>query len=163
MIEFIVGLIAVVALFAAMLQIASLTRAQTEATVDARREAAERAMNPLGAIGAPDYVIDILAGDDESPYSVDDERTVGDVSRFTAVTVQRSAPTADAWDLIDAVPDNQFSAMHSPGVPMLEFQMVRGAASRTVPVMGTVRHLIYDAETIEIDSEVWMPWLRGIY
>lgn len=163
MLEFIVGLVAVLALFAGLLQIASLTKAQTDTMVTARRNAAALAMMDPSLLTAPDYIETITVGDDGSSYSVDDEREIADPSAFTAVTVVPSAASAADWALIDAVPGNQFSALKSSAVPMVELQMVDGSDRRTIPVLPAVQHLLYDADTITVESRVWMPWLRGIY
>jgi hypothetical protein len=162
MVEFIVGIVVVLALFVGMIQLASLTRAQTDTMVNARRAAAEQAMMDPAMLSYPDYIEAISVGDDGSSYSADDEPAIGDPAAFTAVTVDRSADGPAAWALIDAVPDNQFSALKS-SASMVDLQLVSGSDSATVAVLPGVQHLLYDADTITVESRVWMPWLRGIY
>lgn len=162
MIEFIVGIVAVLALFAGMLQLASLTRAQTDTMVNARRAAAERAMSDPAMLSYPDYIDSISLGADGSSYSADDEPELGDPAAFTAVTVDPSAEGPAAWALVDAVPGNRFSALRSSG-SIHDLQLVSGSDRRTVAVLPGVQHLLYDDDAITVESRVWMPWLRGIY
>ena len=163
MTEFIVGFIAVIVLFVGLLQIASLARVETETMVNARRQAAEYALSDPASLSTPAFIKDVLIGDDGSSYSVDDTFTTTDPADFLAYIVEPSAPSATEWTIIDGVPSNQFTAIRSSSVPSYEFEMVRGMARDSVPLIPAVQKLIYAADSIEIKSEVWMPWLRDIY
>jgi hypothetical protein len=163
MIEFVVGLIAVLALFAGLLQIASLTRARTDTMVNARRNAAVRALMDPTLLSTPDYIEAIAVGPDGSSYSVDDTPAIGSPSVFVATTVDPSAADAAGWDLIGSAPGNAFTALRTSAAPMYDLQMVQGADRETVPVMPAVQHLMYDAASITVESQVWLPWIRGLY
>ncbi|MDP6525870.1 MAG: pilus assembly protein [Kiritimatiellia bacterium] len=163
MIEFVIGLVAVMVLLAGLLQIASLTKAETDTMIDARREAAEKAMSDPSLLGTADFVGDVLVGGDESKYSADDIHTTVSSDEFVAYIVEPSGSSAAEWAIIDSVPSNSFSAIRSSSVPTYELGMVKGDANDSVPLISAVQKLIYDDDSIEVESEVWMPWLRGIY
>lgn len=163
MAEFLVALVCIMALFVGLLQIASLTATQNRTLVEARREAAEQAMSDPAVLGTADYIEEVLVGDDGSAYSVDDEYTDGSESDFTMGLVDLAAADAASWNIIDGVPGNQVSAIHDTSVPTFEMQMVSGDDGDTVPLISAVQKLLYDAEEIDVESEVWMPWIRGIY
>lgn len=163
MIEFVVGLIAVMVLFAGLIQIASLTKVDTDVMVSARREAAERAMSDPTMLSTADFIDDVLEGDDDARYSADDDHTTTSPDDFLAYIVDPSASSEAEWDIIDDVPDNNFTLIRSSAAPAYELGMVHGDASDTVPLISAVQKLIYDDDAIDIESTVWMPWLRGIY
>lgn len=163
MVEFLVGLVAVLVLLAGLLQIASLTKAETDTMIDARREAAEKAMSDPALLATADFVGDVLVGADGSTYSADDEHTTETSDDFISYIVEPSAGSASEWAIIDAVPSNSFTTIRSSAVPSYELGMVQGDASDSIPLISAVQKLIYDDDSIEVESEVWMPWLRGIY
>ena len=163
LIEFMIGLIGILALFAGLLQIASLSRTHTESMVEARHEAAEDAMGDTAFFAFPDFIEAVVEGADGSRYSADDSFTDGSSSDFLDYLVEPSAPSATEWSIIDGATGNQLSMLRSGLSPAYEMQMVRGTDSRDVDVIPAVQHLIYDTETIEIQSTVWLPWLGGIY
>lgn len=163
MIEMIVGLIALVVLFAGLLQIASLALAQSRTLSHARRSAAIRAMSSPTLVATPDFISEIRPGADESMYSVDDERVATTPIPFRDTVVAPSAASSADWTIVDRARGNAVSAMHSAAIPTAEFGMVKGRASETVPVIDAIQHMVYDDTEIDIESEVWMPWLRGIY
>jgi hypothetical protein len=163
MVELLAGLVALVVLFAGLLQIVSLTRARTDALVAARSQAGQQAV--AGAVNpvTPDYIAYWQSGRDNSPYSADDTFTQANASEFRNVIIDKTVYDPGQWALIDAVPDNRFSDIRISGNPVAEIGLIRGSESRTVPLIPTIRSLVYDAQSITIECEVWLPWTRGIY
>ena len=91
MIEFIAGLVAVLVLFAGLLQVVSLTQARTEALVSARREAGARSMSASAARLSPDYIRHILEGPDAKRYSADDMKTPANPARLRSTIINRDS------------------------------------------------------------------------
>ena len=163
LIEFLIGIIGIIALFAGLLQIASLSRAHTESMIEARSEAAEDAIGDTAFLASPDYIEAVMEGADGTRYSADDSFTDGSSADFLDYIVEPSASSATEWAIIDGATGNQLSMLRSGLSPAYEMQMVRGTDSRDVDIIPAVQNLIYDAETIEVQSTVWLPWLGGIY
>jgi len=163
LVEFIVVLVAVLALTAGLLQVASLSRVQTETMVDARREAGELAMLDVETLAVPEYIRDWEEGPDGARHTADDRFTTGDPGAFTRMIVDRAVAENDDWEIIDSLPDSDFQDMAGSGWPSAEFGLVRGYDARTVPLLPAVQSLLYRAAGIHIESEVWMTRTTGMY
>jgi hypothetical protein len=163
LVEVVVGLIAIVALIAGLLQITSLSRAHSDTRTEARAAAAREAMDPATLIYAPVFVGDVQAGPDGARYSVDDRLAPGSTAPFLFDIVDRSAGDGEGWQHLDAVPGNPVSRMRASAVPTLEFGFVRAQARRTVPVLGAAQRLFFNRSEVEVETEVWMPWMTGLY
>lgn len=163
LIEVIVGLVVVLVLVAGLLQLASLTKTHTDVFVSAREEAGDAAMQEAPFSQFPSYIRDVTTGPDEKTYSSDDEFTIANSEIFNQSVVEMSASNSADWALLDSVSDNPVSGLHDTQFPQNEFGLLYGEASETVPLIPAVRHLIYGADEIEVKSEVWMTWTRGIY
>ena len=163
MVELVVGLVAVLVLFAGLLQIIGLTQTQTDVLVNARREAGQRAMAGTANRMAPDYIRFWEEGPDESRHSVDDRHTAADPGRFRTTVIEELASDPSDWLVVDAVPGNPFSDLHDNANPISDFGLLNGTDSDTVDLIPTLRNLVYDSDTITVESEVWMPWMRGMY
>jgi len=163
MIEFIVGLVAVLVIFAGLLQVVSLTQARTEALMSARREAGQRSMAGSGARLTPDYIRYVTEGPDRRRYSADDENTPANPAMLHSAIIDRSVSDPSEWSVIDAVPENAFSDLHLNSNPISDFGFLDGRDSRRVELIPTIKSLVYDADSITVECEVWMPWTRGMY
>lgn len=163
MVELMVGLVALLALFAGLLQLGKLSTAQTDTLFNARREAGTRAMSTIAVSSAADYIRYWEEGDDERRYSVDDTFTDADGSAFTATVTSRAVRDNSEWNIMQRMPDNPIVALRDSPAPVTQFGLLEGKDSTTVPLLPIVQHLLYDAGSIEIESKVWMPWAREIY
>jgi len=167
MVELMVGLVAVLALLAGLLQVAGLTRAHTDTMVEARREAGFRAMLDPGRAAnvgtTPDYIRDWRAGPDERRHTRDDRHTAGDPSAFQRVIAARAAPDPAGWQILDGIEGNRVSALYHSAVPAGVFGLVEGYDTQSVPVLPAVRALLYRADTVQVESRVWMTRTGGIY
>jgi hypothetical protein len=167
MVEFLVGLVAVMALLIGARQVASLARNHTEAMVEARRQAGE-----LAILTDLDGESDILyhasyldtwdTGPDGRPHTRDDVPVFAVASAFQDTVVERSA-SAEDWELLESIPENRVQRLRQNADPVQFFGLVQGYDSRTVALLPAARSLIYNAESIEIEAEAWIPLLRGIY
>lgn len=164
-VELIVGLVAILVLFAGLLQVSSLVKAHTNTMVAARAEAGEQAMLAGPMLPLPRYVRDWETGDDGKRHTPDDTWTGGNAARFSDEVIARTV-AADAewrtWDDLDNKP-NPVAGMRSTFNPSAHFGLVRGDAETRTDLVPAVRHLIYDAPHIELATEVWMTWTTGIY
>ena len=164
MVELMIGLIAILAIAAGLLQVASLSNTQTDSMVRARQAAGELAMvdNPQ-VLAAPDYIRDWNEGPDRRRHSRDDRHNNADPALFDNTIVNRAAPSAGAWQRLDTVPADALPELRDDMAPALLFGMVNGDDTRTVPLMTAVQTLLYRADHITIDSRVWMTSTRGLY
>lgn len=162
-IEFVVGLVAVLAVAAGLLQIARLARAHTETLALAREEAARDAMSagyvePVSP--APRFIRDWSLGPDGAAYSRDDRIVPGSPGDISSLLIERARPD----DLEDLLPDNPVSPMSDPAAVMPGFYLVRGGArSDPIPLLPVVRRLLYNAPSITMEGEVYLIWTTGIY
>ena len=163
MIEVIVALAAIVALLAALLQVASLNLAQTDTMTNARREVGLRALGEEATSANPDYIRYWQEGPDESRYSVDDVHTPAAPSLFENTIVNKAAATPADWQIMQEVPANRVAILHQAGDPSDRFGFVNGQDNKSVNVLPAVRSLLYNSESINVKSEVWLPHTRGIY
>jgi hypothetical protein len=163
MVEVIVGLVALLVLTAGLIQVASLTRAQTDALVQARELAGASAFMEVPISAYPEYIYEIEAGPDGRTYSGDDETTDADASAFNNDVVEQLVRDPDEWDVIDQLPSSPFSSLHDALTPATEFGLLKGEATVTVELLPAVRSLLYRADEIDVECDVWMTWTRGIY
>ena len=163
MIEVMVGLVALIVLISGLLQVASLTRARTDAMAAAREEAGGLALLDAPVSDLPDYIYAIDAGADGRTYSYDDESSSANAAAFDATIVNRVVSNSSEWAVLDALPNSPFSDLHSSLTPAAAFGLVKGDASETVTLLPAVRSLLYRADEVDIECDVWMTWMRGIY
>jgi hypothetical protein len=163
MIEFLVGIIAVMALFAGLIQFVSLFTAQTDTFSKARRAAGGRAMADVQMVSAADYIQFWDAAADQRRYSVDDTHSDANAISFKDEIVSRSAPNATDWLLLDTIPNNEMRDLRDNAAPATLFGLMEGQETADIPLLPVVRTLLYDRSNIEIKSSVWMPWCREVY
>ncbi len=163
LIEMIVGLVAMLAIFAGLLQVTTLTRAHADTQVAARQEAGNNALNMLYRDGHARFIRDWNEAADRKRYTRDDEAEDGDTGRFRGVIVDRAAGDMGDWNALDRIPLNAVSRMRAGQEPIEAFGLVRGYDSREVSLLPAVQSLIYRAKSIDVESEVWLTWSTGIY
>jgi hypothetical protein len=160
-IEFVVGIVAVLVVAALLFQVGRVARLHTEALLEAREEAGERAMSDAYrvALPGPDYIRDWRPGGDERRFSRDDEPVRGGWGTVSGSITVHGRPT----DLNEQVAGNPISLLHTDPSPVDSFGLVNGRTeTKEVEVMPVIRHLLYDAPSIEVDHEAWMVWTKGL-
>jgi hypothetical protein len=162
-VELMVGLVALLVLIAALLQVASLSSAHDATMVEARRQAGELAMMDAEPAFVPDYILDWHAGPDTKRYTRDDTFTTADPAQFKGTIIDKAAADSTGWDRIDAVPNNRISRIHGSGMPQTELGFVKGTASTNVDLLPVIQSLVYAADSITMETETWMTWTKGIY
>jgi len=163
MIEVMVGMIALLVLVAGTLQLASLTKAQTDTMAEAREEAGRRSLSDLPLSETPQYIRDIDAGPDGRTYSYDDTTTRAGGGLFHDTITARAVSNPGEWSILDEAENKSFSALNNAGSPIANFGLLKGSATRTITLRPAVRSLIYRAEEIDMESEVWSTWTKGVY
>ena len=163
MIEFLVGLIAVLALFAGLIQFVSLFDAQTDTLSEARTKAGACAIEDELGESSAEYIKYWEEADDERRYSVDDTHTDADPTAFTDKIVSKAAANASDRQRFDAISRNEVRDLRNSGAPATMLGLLKGKDSTEVDLLPAVQHLLYDKKSIEIEGVAWMPWCRGIY
>jgi hypothetical protein len=130
---------------------------------EAREEAGRRSLSDLPLSETPEYIRDVSAGDDGRTYSYDDTTTRAGGGLFHDTITARAVRNREQWDILDEANDKSFSALNNAGSPIANFGLLKGSATRTIPLIPAVRGLIYRADEIEIESDVWSTWTRGVY
>ena len=158
MLEFIVGIVGMLALLAGLLQLVTLANAHL-----ARRNAGRLALSNQLVRDNPDYIRTWHAGADERTYSRDDDYNHANPNVFRAYFPERVVGRPDDWRVMEAVPHNPIADIRDAPDPADAFGMVSDREYRNVPLLPAVRHLLYRADRLEIESEVWMTATYGIY
>ncbi|MBA4387832.1 MAG: hypothetical protein C0404_07615 [Verrucomicrobia bacterium] len=164
MVEFLVAVVVILALFAGLLQVASLTKTRTDMMVSARRDAGQRAVLPGSYdAGLADHIRFVTEGSDTKRYTRDDSFLAADPGRFADVLVEPSAPDVARWGIIDSRVNNQLTILHAASQPIDELGLVRGIDRRTIRLLPAVQHLLYNAPQVTVESEVWLAKTKDIY
>jgi hypothetical protein len=164
MVELMAGLIAILALTAGIIQVATLTKTQSDSMVRARELAGEQAMLNNGqGVAAPDYIRDCHEGPDRRRLTRDDTHDAADVAAFQQTIVGPAAANAAAWNRYNQAQASPLPGLRNNNAPAAAFGLVRGEDSRTVPLLSAVQSLLYRADRITIQSKVWMTSTGGLY
>jgi hypothetical protein len=163
MVELVIAMVAILAVCAGLLQVSTLTKAQTDALFEARKKASEHVFSDAMPMGSPEYIRYWKEGPDGKAMTADDLTTAANGSQFAATIVEKSVATADDWPIIEKAPDDVFLQLHGNAMPITKFGLVGGEATRSVDLIPAVQHLLYRADSIDLESKVWMTWTRGIY
>lgn len=157
--ELVVALVALLVLFAGIVQISFLGFLHTRMMTEARRQAGVKAMQDASSFAGPDYIAARTVGADGIRYSRDDGTDDGDVSLFQAGMVRYAQPDR----LNGQCPSNAFSQLYESTFPQLQFGLVEGEAVASTNLIPVVRTLLYRADTIDVVGKAWLIWTKGIY
>ena len=159
MVEMIIGLVAILVVFMGILQIQQLARAQTRTQIDARQEAGAAAMQETyGLTGPGPYFIgDWQVGRDQKAYSRDDTRTMISQQMITDLITLHAKPN----ELVARLPTNAVSALMSTTSTVSQMYLVHGhEQSAALPLLPVIRRLLYQADSIQIESDSWLSWTK---
>jgi hypothetical protein len=167
MLELMIGLVTIIALFAGLVQIVSLSEARHATHVEARRLAGRYALRDVGSgmgqLSDADYISDWDPGADGRRHTYDDSASGGSPWSFSDDIVQYSSPDSAGWTIIQQAAGDHLSPLLGQPNPAALFGLVEGEAHATVELLPAVKSLLYDADSIEVESRVWMTWTKGIY
>ncbi|MGI6087047.1 MAG: TadE/TadG family type IV pilus assembly protein [Kiritimatiellia bacterium] len=161
MVELAVGLLAMMALLGALIQIGRLAHARSRTMMEARAAAGALGLADTNMAGiiAGEYIYNWHVGRDSHAYTRDD---VPLTANGDAEAVQ-AAVTASGMAGAPAPPINPFRHLAAVVYPGRDFALVHSAESESVDVLPIVRRLVYDDDTIVVSSRAWMVWMGGIY
>ena len=163
MVEFIVGLVAVVVLFAGLIQLARLAMVQTNVMRDAREEAGRDAIVTPNPQFDAEFIRDWQEGPDGVRHTTDDTFNRASAPTFDEVVVETAAENDDAWDILMSVPADRLPSLRNNADPAARFGMVPAEATTNVPLMSAVYSLLYRADSIDVEAKVWMTSTRDLY
>lgn len=162
-VEFLAGLVAILVLVGFMVQLASLGRAQQDTMTQARQSAGRLALGTIAIPDTPDYIRHWDPGPDARTYSRDDTFTLASQGNFLdAYSDPIVEDPADAA-LMGRLPHNPIGDLGQMTTPVNGFGLFSRRETEEVTLLPVVRHLLYRAESITLESEVWMPSVYGIY
>lgn len=163
MTELMIGMIAILALVAAAMQIVTITKRHTDTMVEARRIAGLRAMQGVGVSFSPDYIADWQEGLDQKRYTRDDSPILDSPQQFDANIVARASDTSAGWNILNNTTHDDIPDLLGAPNPAVNFGLVEGYDQDTIQLLPAFRRLIYSANTIDVESRVWMTWTSGMY
>ena len=158
MTEFLIGIVAVIVIVAALFQIALMSDKHTDVLMEARREADAKAFSSFGA-ETPDFIQSVTDGEDGRSYSRDDERNDSPAVNYLNNVVEYGDPQS----LAEHVPQNGITEAANTPSPSAAFGLVRGYDEDSVELLPAVQHLLYDSPTLDVEAEVWMVETTGYF
>jgi hypothetical protein len=161
-VEFVVGLVGILIITAALLQIGTLVREDTRTLLEARAEAGEDALDnayfaPVSP--GPQYLNGWTVGGDGNAYTRDDRAVIGNSAFFSDGLAVHARPA----DLQALVPDNPVSAVSDSAAVLSGLGFVRGySSSGPIELYPVTRNLIFGRDTLTVESQVFMIYTRGL-
>ena len=160
-VEMVVGLVAILVVFAGFLQLGRMAHEHTKIMMEARAEAGEFALAQTYALQAPapQYLYTWGVGDDGRRDSRDDKPMFALTKDVRDDLLAHSKPD----QLGGAVGENPVTRAYDDDALLDVFSLVHGREeSEDIPLYPVVRHLLYDADSIRLESDVWLSWARSI-
>jgi len=161
MIEFCVGSLVLIILIAGLIQIGLLGMYRSETMQNATQRATLYSTADVfpGAV-LPKYIGEMQEGNDATPYSEDDGSSSGNPAYVVQGILEHVRPS----ELESMVPENALSeAYHSQNV-VTEYDLIQGKdVEYNIPLLPIIRKTVYAEDSIDVRSEVWMTWLKGLY
>jgi hypothetical protein len=162
LVEFCIGLVAMLAVIGGVFQLGRMGLARTEARVEATQRASINSMRSEEATGLsiPGYIARVSEGEDEATYSVDDIRVGGNEQ----ILYERLLAPNQPHRLQEIAPGNPLAEMGDSFEMMVGLGLVPGrGAEYDIPVLPIVRRLFFDQPTVDIDVTSWMIRTGDIY
>lgn len=160
--EFVVGILAILIVLSAILQLNTLTREDTRTMLEARAAAGAAALSddyfaPVSP--GPSYLQDWQTGPDGNAYTRDDQPVRGNASLLSGGVITHMHP-----DELDArVPGNPLSPLADSSQVLSGLGFVRGhASSAPIPLLPVTRNLVFGRDSITLESQVFLVWTRGL-
>lgn len=169
--EFVVGLIALLALISCLTVAASLITGHTNSMAEARKKAAATATTAGDEILSTErYIKDWTPWTNPFETRTPARRT----SRYTRfdtpvemfptdfknLTLNKAIAQESDWDIIGAAHGNAFATLRGT----TSFGLVQGEDSRTISIDGIpfMWHF-FGITSIQVENKVWLPLINGLY
>ena len=161
-IEFCIGLVAILTVIAGIFQLGLLIGGRTTARVDATGNAAVLSLQDPSDAFVPIYpfIGKVEEGDDEKSYSADDEKTVTGVND----AYQRIVQNNQTGILRTYAPGNDYAVISNAEDMQAVFGLVRARSTESnIPILPIVRKLFINESNLDIEMEVWSVRTGGLY
>lgn len=161
LVEMVAGLVAILVVFAGLVQIGRLGRAHTQAMMDARAEAGTFAASDQYVMQspAPQYLYNWSEGGDDRRHSRDDRPLFALANAVRDDIMAHGRPE----DLATRIGENILSEAYANEAVMDSFQLVHGREeSDEIELFPVVRELLYDQPSLRMEGDVWLGWTRGL-
>jgi hypothetical protein len=179
MVELLIAIVVVLALCAGLLEVTSITRIHTDRLVEARKDAGMSSLldtEPSHPVGVePGYIADWQCGPSPSDIgdgkrmTMDDSYNDASVAAFNAAFVEKAGGTPEGWSVMNGVPANRIRGLRNTFAPSAMFGLVyadsRADINLQSPEYSLIYGLLYRPEDghMEVKSDAWMTWTKGIY
>ncbi|OGV79940.1 MAG: hypothetical protein A2340_00855 [Lentisphaerae bacterium RIFOXYB12_FULL_60_10] len=163
MVEFLVAMVALMVVVAALLQSSSLGRAHTDAMLRARMEVGRRAQQAVVSMEESRFIRDWTPGNDNRRYTRDDQPDSGMAIGFQEFVVNPTVPDLADWAILESLPDQTLPALRGASNPSRHFDLIKATESETITLLPAVQHLLYRSSTVTLEAEAWMPLLENLY
>lgn len=150
------ALVALMAVFMGLLQVAALSRGNVENLLEARAAADRNVEN--GTLGGAGRAITTWNdGDDNLSYTADDEAAVGTTEEASLFGDELAAP-CDLGALPEAFTGHNFQpGMDTMYLFLSAADLTSASVSKRVPLEDAMRALIVDRDLITLKDQVYMP------
>jgi len=162
LLEFCIGLVAMLAVIGGIFQLGLMGRARTDARVEGTRSATARSMLDADMTGLflPRYIRRMDAGGDGFSYSVDDSAVGGNSQDAYDRVAGRMRPD----QVRPYAPGSEIAMMDDPVEMLLGMGLVSGVGMElNVPVLPIVRRLFFNRGTVDFQVQVWMTRTGDLY
>lgn len=162
LVELCIGLIAILTVFAGIIQIGRMGLARMEARVEATGTASALSMNAASTSFRliRSYIRQMDEGGDQRSYSLDDVAMPGNRDEMFDTLLAPNQPGM----LNSYAPGNILAGIQNPVDMMGETGLVRSTASENnIPVLPIVRKLFIQRNTVDIDVTVWSIRTGDLY
>jgi hypothetical protein len=162
MVEFCIGLVAMLTVIAGIFQLGRMGIARTDARVEATGSASALSMTSSSSSFRliRNYIQQNNEGVDTRSYSVDDVQVQGNAGEVYDQLLMPNQPNR----LRGYAPTNTLANIQNAVDLMGETGLVRSTASESnIPIMPIIRRLFFDQNTVDIDVTVWSVRTGDLY
>jgi len=156
--EFVVAIVAVVIIIAALVQFGLIGARHTKVLQEARKRAGEHALQPIIGGPAPEYIQAWNEGPDDSNYSSDDFFTEGNVFNFQVAMVNAARPQ----DILEYAPNNMISTLYFFPYEILD-GLQNGKYEENQDILPVMKEMVFGIDTLPVKADVWMVSMGDIY
>lgn len=174
--EFVVGLIAILALISCLTVGTSVITGHTESMATARKEAAAAASLGADTLSNAKYIKDWTPwtnpfesrtpGRRTSKFTKYDTATDANPSEFTSIILNKAVVNESDWNIIANAPDplSSYDSKFTKLRGTTSFGLVKGEDSRNIPLDKTpfIPHF-FGINKIDVECKVWLPQINGMY
>ncbi len=163
LIEVCVCMIGIVGILLAMLELTRISMLHTTTMMEARANVAAIMQSETVLFPTPQFLHTWDEGSDGKRYTAHDVPVTASSASFYDTTVTKSVGDPSDWNILHRIPNRIVTLRNSPIMIAACFGLLRGRASATTDLLPGFQRLVYRESSLNIESEVWMTWTKGIY